>query len=37
MELIEQNNAGQVHQFLEKGLDPNFIDPKTGGIIYTTY
>jgi hypothetical protein len=31
MELVEQNNAGQVNQFLEKGLDPNFQDPKTGG------
>ena len=37
MDLVEQNNAGQVNQFLEKGLDPNFQDPKTGGELSMSF
>lgn len=31
MEYVQQRNNEKVSRFLEKGLDPNFHDPDTGG------
>lgn len=31
MEYVQQRNIEKVSRFLEKGLDPNFHDPDTGG------
>lgn len=31
MEYVQQKNTEKVSKFLEKGLDPNFHDPETGG------
>lgn len=31
MEYVQQKNIEKVSRFLEKGLDPNFHDPDTGG------
>lgn len=31
MEYVQQRNIEKVSRFLEKGLDPNFHDPDSGG------
>lgn len=31
MEYVQQRNIEKVSRFLDKGLDPNFHDPDTGG------
>lgn len=31
MEYVQQRNIEKVSKFLEKGLDPNFHDPESGG------
>ncbi|KAK3548988.1 hypothetical protein QTP70_024801, partial [Hemibagrus guttatus] len=33
MEYVQQRNTEKVSKFLEKGLDPNFHDPETGGVF----
>lgn len=32
MEHVQQRNIEKVSRFLDKGLDPNFHDPDTGGM-----
>lgn len=32
MEYVQQRNVEKVSKFLEKGLDPNFHDPESGGM-----
>lgn len=37
MEYVQQRNVEKVSKFLEKGLDPNFHDPETGGKWHHLY